>query len=307
MTILHKTAAFLLFAAPSLNAQSTPTTREFYLDNGGHKLHVTIRSPAKTEPHLPTIVFEGGLGGGSETWPGVIAKLPKSLRIVTYDRPGMGKSEPDGVRPTPEHVASVLHTALSRVASCPCVLVGHSWGGPLVRAFAGLYPSEVVGLVFIDPTDFTETRSGRSRYVFGPLGHADDGEAIRSTMEDYFYKQSGEFAPAMQAEIDVSREARHSDFPSFSRLPMPSVPLVVLLTTQWPKDLPDGMTIPFDAAKYQDLLLNYRVLSLSTFCRSVRDGTLLTTANSGHYIQTDEPDLVAWAILRVLRPPVKER
>jgi len=297
---LQRTAAMLFFIVASLNAQSTRVTREFFLDNNGHKLHVTLRSAVKKGPSLPTVVFEGGLGGGAETWSGVIAQLPRSLRVVTYDRPGMGKSESDGASPTPEHVASVLHAALSRVASPPYILVGHSWGGPLIRAFAGLYSAEVAGLVFIDPTDFTETALGRDRYVFGPLGHASDGEVLRSRIEQYFYTQAGDFAPAVQAEIDVSREARQNDFPSFSRLPMPSVPLVVLMTTRWPKDLLPDLTVPFDPAEYQSLLLNYRILSLSAFSRSVPEGTLVTTPNSGHYIQLDEPELVTWAIGRVI-------
>jgi len=263
---------------------------------------MTVRLPAKAGTRLSTIVFENGLGVGAETWSGVIDKLPGQLRIVTYDRPGMGKSDADGASPTPEHAASVLHAALCRVASRPYILVGHSWGGPLIRAFAGLYPSEVAGLVFIDPTDFTETASGRAQYLFGPLGHVGDGEKLRSTIEDYFYRKGGELS-----ELDVSHDARINDFSSFSRLPMPPVPLVVLLSTQWFKDLPADLKVPFDTAKYEDLLLNYRILSWSTFSRSVPDGTLLTTARSGHYIQVDDPDLVCWAIGRVLHPPVERR
>ncbi|HMI50502.1 MAG TPA: alpha/beta hydrolase [Candidatus Saccharimonadales bacterium] len=298
--------ALLLFLVSSLNAQPTRVMREFFLDNDGHKLHMTVRLPAKAGARLSTVVFENGLGVGAETWSGVIDKLPGRLRIVTYDRPGMGKSESDGASPTPEHVASVLHAALSRVASRPYILVGHSWGGPLIRAFAGLYPSEVAGLVFIDPTDFTETASGRAQYLFGPLGHAGDGEKLRSTIEDYFYRKGAELPPATRSELDVSHEARLNDFSSFSRLPMPPVPLVVLLSTQWFKDLPADLKVPFDAAKYEDLLLNYRILSLSAFSRSVPDGTLLTTARSGHFIQVDEPAFVCWAIGRVLYPPVKK-
>ncbi len=251
---LQKTAAMLFLFVSGLNAQSTRVPREIFLDNDGHKLHVALRSSVETGPSLPTLVFEGGLGGGAESWSAVIAQLPRSLRIVTYDRPGMGKSESDGVSPTPEHVASVLHAALSRVASPPYILVGHSWGGPLIRAFAGLYPAEVVGLVFVDPTDFTETALGRSRYVFGPPGRANDGEALCSRIEQYFYKQAGEFAPAAQAEIDISRKARQNDLPSFSRFPIPSVPLVILLTTQVPKDFPHDLPIPFDLVQYQELL-----------------------------------------------------
>jgi len=203
----------------------------------------------------------------------------------------------------------VLEAALQRIARPPYLLVGHSWGGVLIREFAGRYPQEVAALVFVDPTNWTETAAGRAQYVFGPLGHAADGEALRLKIDEYFYKEAGDFAPAVQAEIDVSREARRRDFLSFVRLPMPSVPVVVVLTTQWPHELPQELTLPFDGSQYQDLVLSYRIHSMAMFCHGVPDGMLVTTSRSGHYIQVDEPELVAWAIRRVLgsRPGLKRK
>jgi pimeloyl-ACP methyl ester carboxylesterase len=51
------------------------------------------------------------------------------------------------------HIAAELHTALRNAnVAPPYILVGHSVGGPYIRVFAGMYPSEVAGLVLIDPT-----------------------------------------------------------------------------------------------------------------------------------------------------------
>jgi hypothetical protein len=71
----------------------------------------------------------------------------------------------------------------------------------------------------------------------------------------------------------------------------------------WTHDL----VVPFDAVEYQNLLLNHRILSLSAFRQSVPEGTLVTTPNSGHYIQLDEPGLVTGAIQRVLGALTKRR
>ena len=43
------------------------------------------------------------------------------------------------------------------------MLVGHSFGGPLIRSFAGRHPDEVAGLVYVDPTPTTSEAERRER------------------------------------------------------------------------------------------------------------------------------------------------
>jgi pimeloyl-ACP methyl ester carboxylesterase len=44
-----------------------------------------------------------------------------------------------------------LHDAMAKLGEHgPFVLVGHSFGGPIVRNFARLYPDQVAGIVFLD-------------------------------------------------------------------------------------------------------------------------------------------------------------
>lgn len=198
--------AFALTMLPTY-LSSQILARHIDTDNAGHHLRMT--SYAETSPSSikqATVVFESGLGGGEDHWKSVIEQLPKGVSAITYERPGMSGSEPDGVPPSPEHIATVLHAALSHVASPPYVLVGHSWGGPLVRAFAGLFPKDVCGLVLVDPTDFGETPEERRRYI-EPLGHGKDGEQLRAIVDAYYAQQAGHFGLAVEAEIGMSRES----------------------------------------------------------------------------------------------------
>lgn len=283
--------------------------RKIDTSNAGHRLHMT--SYARKAPSSTmglTVVFESGLGGGEDHWRTVIDQLPKGVLAITYERPGMNGSEPDGVQPSPEHIATVLHTALAHVASPPYVLVGHSWGGPLVRAFAGLFPKDVSGLVLVEPTDFGQTAKERRLYIYEPLGHGEEGEQLRAAVDAYYAQQAGHFDPAVEADIQMSHDERKDDFRDLKHLPMPLVPVVVIATTRYPFTNDPHLPVPYDQAQYQQLMLNYRLLSLGRFARSVPDGTLVTTARSGHYVQEDEPTLVAWAIRRVLgpvRPPTQ--
>ena len=301
----HRRSSLVVLALAVLpsTSRSQTTARQISLINAGHRLHMTLYSvnrPALTKH--PTIVFESGLGGGEAHWKAVIEQLPRGMSAVTYERPGMIGSEIAGVPPTPEHIATLLHTALAQVAPPPYVLVGHSWGGPLVRAFAGFFPKDVAGLVLIDPTDFGETADERKRYIYGPLGFGEDGEQLRATVDAYYAKQAGHFDPAVEAEISMSIEERRNDFKDLKSLPMPSIPVVVVATTKYPFTKDPHLPVPYDQLQFQQLMLSYRLLSLGRFARSVPDGTLVTTSRSGHYVQEDEPALVAWAIRRVLQP-----
>jgi pimeloyl-ACP methyl ester carboxylesterase len=275
--------------------------RQIDVTVAGHRLHMTSYARKAPSPiNAMTVVFESGLGGGENSWRSVIEQLPTGVSAITYERPGMNGSEPDGLPPSPEHIATVLHAALAHVASPPYLLVGHSWGGPLVRAFSGLFPKDVAGLVLVDPTDFGETAEDRRRYIYEPLGYGKEGEELRGAVDAYYAQQAGHFDPPVEAEISMSRDERRADFKDLKDLPMPSIPLVIIATTKYPFANDPKLPVPYDQAQYQQLMLNYRLLSLGRLARSVPDGTLVTTARSGHYIQRDEPELVTWCIERVL-------
>jgi len=116
------------------------------IDLGGHALHLRC-----TGKGSPTVVVENGLGDFSFDWILVQSKVEKFTRICTYDRAGYAWSDPG---PKPRTFAQInleLHDALAKAGEKrPYVLVGHSYGGPVSRNFALLYPQDVAGLVFVD-------------------------------------------------------------------------------------------------------------------------------------------------------------
>ena len=71
--------------------------------------------------------------------------------MCTYDRAGMGYSEPGPLPRTAERFAGELHTLLQQARiEGPYVLVGHSAGGLTARVFAHAYAEDVAGVVLID-------------------------------------------------------------------------------------------------------------------------------------------------------------
>jgi pimeloyl-ACP methyl ester carboxylesterase len=132
----------------------------------------------------PTIVLESGIAASSVNWTDVHRRISEFARVVSYDRPGFGWSEPDRTPPLPFALARRLHDVLAAADEHPpYILVGHSFGGMIVRAFAALYPDEVVGMLLLDalhPAEWFQPGHERRRMIVGGAFIARVGAALAS-------------------------------------------------------------------------------------------------------------------------------
>lgn len=120
------------------------------VDIGGFKLHINSSGEKSNQP---TLVIEGGSGIGTEHYHWLNEGLKDSMRVVRYDRAGIGYSDASNTPRDPETIARELHTLLEKAGeSPPYILAAHSLGGPYIRVFTQLYPDEVVGMVLMDVT-----------------------------------------------------------------------------------------------------------------------------------------------------------
>lgn len=117
---------------------------------GGRQLYVEA-APASGGP---TVVCESGMGLSRSIWAPLAAELPEDFGMVTYDRSGLGRS-PATVGPrTLKDLARDLATVVEATApDGPLILVGHSWGGPIVRIVAATLTDRLSRMVLLDPTD----------------------------------------------------------------------------------------------------------------------------------------------------------
>jgi pimeloyl-ACP methyl ester carboxylesterase len=100
----------------------------------------------------PTVILEAAADMMSADWGWVQPDIATRTRVCAYDRAGMGWSEAGPLPRDARHVAHELHTLLTKAnIPRPYVLVGHSAGGLYVRLYAALYPTDVAGLVLVDP------------------------------------------------------------------------------------------------------------------------------------------------------------
>jgi pimeloyl-ACP methyl ester carboxylesterase len=146
---------FLAMSAIALNGYSSssdphqdsvPKPLGQMVDLDGHRVHVNCSGHGS-----PTVVIENGFDEYSFDWIFVQSQVAQFTRVCTYDRAGYAWSEPG---PKPRTFAQInleLRDAMVKLGeNRPFVLVGHSFGGPVVRNFALMYPNLVAGIVFVD-------------------------------------------------------------------------------------------------------------------------------------------------------------
>jgi pimeloyl-ACP methyl ester carboxylesterase len=81
----------------------------------------------------------------------VQSRIARRTRVCSYDRAGYAWSDPGPVPRTLLQINTELRDALRAAGERPpFVVVGHSFGGPIVRNFAITFPREVAGMVFVD-------------------------------------------------------------------------------------------------------------------------------------------------------------
>lgn len=136
-------------AIGSVRPPVAPEVIEQLVDVGGYHLFFRI-IPGQG----PVILLEAGGGMDSTQWSGLAPLLSRETgaTVVAYDRAGFGKSDlPETAYDLHEDTEALWRGLRQLGLDRDLVLVGHSYGGFLIRFEAGEHRDSVKGLVFIDP------------------------------------------------------------------------------------------------------------------------------------------------------------
>jgi pimeloyl-ACP methyl ester carboxylesterase len=256
------------------SVSGAPGDRDTMVKVGDHHLHVHELGTGQ-----PIVAFESGMGENVSTWTKVQPSIARLTRTLAYERAGLGRSEPSAATHARDaaQLARELH-ALLRAAHVPrpYVLVGHSLGGAIVQVFAHDYPTEVGGLVLVDPGD------GRLDALLRTALPAE----VWSAREKALAEEMPTLPIAVRNEYDGLALSGDEVSRAF---PLPPVPTVLLTGTRKNPDFPGN---PIE----QDLKLQLH----NELASKVPGLSHILVPTSRHYIQEDAPDAVISAIEQVL-------
>lgn len=265
------------------------------------------------------MVFESGISASSINWITVQPQVARFTSCVSYDRAGLGWSDPPREAFDVDRMVADLAALLDQLKlPAPYVLVGHSYGGLLVRLFGERYPGKVAGLVLIDPVlacHWAHPDADRARLVqrgvsvsrlgvwlarFGLIRLATSRAVVDSVVVPKFgenglvdrlktdlVKLPHETIPTVRAHWRRPQNFRaaiahltalEKSFTALKNLPL-ECPITVISA---------GNTEPEGLAEHR------AIAALSP------RGQHIVAQQSGHWVQVEEPQLVIDAIRRVV-------
>lgn len=271
--------ALLLVAGCGGSEQHAVTNGK--VDVGGRRLAVHCSGSGS-----PTVILEAGWGFSSATWVGIRPQVARRTRVCAYDRLGEGASDPPRAKEiqTMDDQAKTLADVLDAAGiDCPCVLVGHSLGGAIVRRFASQHPNDVAGIVLVDSSHGDATRKWRALLPARPKNSRDPFRQVRGMLDESDAPLSSPEHLDWPASEKQMRELRSLD----------AIPLVVL--TAGTNELATAFPHPYDERASRIWLDGHSQLA------ALSSNSVHAVAQySGHFIHESQPDVVVASIRAVV-------
>jgi pimeloyl-ACP methyl ester carboxylesterase len=298
LILLGGFVALTLWRAQAREARAlrdTPPTGQFVTVDG-LRVHVQV---AGTGPDL--MLIHGASGNLRDFTFGLMDRLTPHYRVLAFDRPGLGYSDPlPGNETSLAAQAAVLHAAADQLGATKPLLVGQSYGGSVAMAWALDYPA--AGLVTISAPSLpwpggldiwyrlTETAFGRA--VIVPLAAAWVPESyVAGTIDAVFLPQEAppDYLANLGLDLTLKQSALSTNVMQVNALRSHIVAMEPRLT---------GLTLPLemvhgDADTIVPLSIHSQPLS-----ERLPNAHLVVLPGVGHMPHHTNPDAVLDAIDR---------
>ncbi len=260
-----------------------------------------------------TVLFESALGEGLLYWSEIQDSISQYNTTLSYDRSGIGWSERGSSIKSCHSISEELEELLDSLSlPKPYTLVAHSIGGLTLRPFIRKHKNDIKGIVFIDVSHKDQLKLlpskslietvpsgvihfansiGIARYLFGfPYPGKLVSDTMNTEANDLRYK-------SMATSIDEANalQLMVSEVNAISDFTFDSIPFTIITGTSPHRYdyLKDSLLANENERVWNQLQRDY--LNLSSQSKQV------LARKSGHFVHTEEPQLVIESILELLR------
>jgi pimeloyl-ACP methyl ester carboxylesterase len=257
------------------------------VDIGGHRLHLWC-----TGSGAPAVILDTGLGGSSADWGFVQPEVARFTRVCSYDRAGMGYSDPGPSPRTARRIAGDLAELLARSGIAgPVVLVGASIAGFDVRVFASDHPERAAGLVLVDASHEDQAHEVPQMARFVPLLATIGALRLFGVS---FGQRLESLSPSVRQFAQATRFRAAGYHAAADEI------IHIRESAEEVRSVRRTLTIPVlvvTGARGADE--NWRQLQQDQASLSER-GCLIIARQSGHVVSVDQPEIVVHAIRSVV-------
>lgn len=259
----------------------------------GRKIHIYCMGENKNGN--PTVILEAGAGNFYTSWKKVQPELSKETRACSYDRSGLGFSDPSNRKNAKDAAIELKEILTNANIQSPYIIIAHSWGGYIARIFAQENLEDLKGIVFVDSShedqekatlSFTEkimgsviasgfkflANTGVIRFIFTikpSMMSIAEPEPYDNTITRALWSTPKQQRAAIKEAMDLNSWQDVAKARNFGNMP------IIVLTAQ---ESVDGMS--------EWLGWQKDLSSLSA------NGKQIIVKNSSHYIPIDQPKIV---------------
>jgi pimeloyl-ACP methyl ester carboxylesterase len=273
LTMIILYLLIFIFVSININAQGTTSdikNIQKFIEINDAKLFINIEGKVS-----PTIIFISGSGEDHTTWKNVQSIIAENNLTFSYDRSGIGKSESSTSTKDADGMSQELNSILTQLKlDTKYILVGHSLGCQIAKVYAHKYPTQIGGILFIDP------------------GFNEDSLKTVLTEDEWDNREKMilKYTPSMNlAQKEEKSFVNKSCVEADSSFPFTEIPIILLTATKYNPDFPG-------AEKELEVKKRYH----ENWIKQMPDAKHKFINSSRHYIQNEDPDIVIEAIRELI-------
>lgn len=271
----------------------------YFILPDGRKLHYWLKGEGG-----PTVVFEAGMGFSGSMWGQVQPEVAKLATTLVYDRIGTGRSDDRPGAHTLNMLVADLAALLGGLPQlAPFILVGASWGGPIIRQLAARGSVAVRGLVLVDQSDEHApdffTPAARKQFEATP-------KMLIPMAKLGLYKLMGQ-GPGKNQPADVRKDHYEYDFTVRAAENFAAEITQFIPDMEWLRDNPnrlEGVEVSVISGMKPGLLDKKQRKSINAAHRktaeTLANARFVPAEKAGHYVMFHQPELIVSEVARLL-------